>query len=35
MNIKQEYLEGLFSLEIEEIKDILINILGQSGFLIN
>lgn len=31
MNIKQEYLEGLFSLEIEEIKDILINILSQSG----
>ena len=35
MNIKKEYLESLFSLEIEEIKDILINILGQSGFLIN
>jgi len=31
MNIKKEYLESLFSLEIEEIKDILINILSQSG----
>ena len=31
MSIKQEYLEGLFSLEIEEIKDVLINILNRSG----
>lgn len=31
MNVKEEYLETLFSLEIEEIKDSLINILSQSG----
>lgn len=31
MNVKEEYLENLFFLEIEEIKDTLINILSQSG----
>lgn len=31
MDVKEEYLENLFFLEIEEIKDTLINILNQSG----